>query len=167
MKRCLILNMSRDGGSSTCCSVRGLRVRLSAHSAHCCKLRRTNSAQLMMSLNNVFHEMPWNIIPSYFGTNRSLPMYIITPNEGGVIGWRGCVAGVWISTPEGSTLNRETFGSQGVMKGRSNGGDRAPLRKVPHGGVGKRNLRRGNAEMWICSDNERRLMTPSRMQAAH
>lgn len=95
----------------------------------------------------------------------SLPMYILTPNEEAVIGWRGRVAGVWICTPEDGTLHRNTFGSQGVMKARSNGGGKVPLRKVPQSRVGEQNLRRGNAAIWICSENEWRPYDPSRVQA--
>lgn len=75
------------------------------------------------------------------------------------MGWRCRVARVWITTPEACTLNRKTFGSQSVMKGRSNSGDRVPLRKVSQSRVGKRNLRRANTEIWICSENERQPMT--------
>lgn len=79
-----------------------------------------------MCLNNGLHAVPFNRVlgPPYYATDSK---YILSPNEGGVMGWRGHVAGVWISTLVACTLSRETFASQGVMKGRSNGRDRERL----------------------------------------
>lgn len=78
-------------------------------------------------------------------------MYIFTPNEHKGKGWRGCVSRVQISNPKSRALNRKTFGSQDIMKRRSNNGDRVP----PRDWLGKRNLRGENSEVGSCSGNER------------